>query len=295
MKKDLISFVKSDAVMRRFQEVLGPKKAPKFASALVQLVAQKERLKNCEPVTVLQAALTSATLDLPIQPQLGYAHIVPYGDKAQFQIGWKGLVQLALRTGQYIRLGAVKIHENQFRSWNPLTEELDADMSQRGTGKVVGYAAYFKLRNGFEKVAFMYYDEAKDHAARYSKSYKSGRGSVWLDGETGFDAMALKTVLKLTLSKWGILSEELQTAVVADQSVQEKLGEYQYIDNPRTGDDLDHDKVEVEKTRERIAKHIEQANDLTTLSEVAGLVEAYELAEQYEAKFSSLADKKQKK
>ena len=157
----------------------------------------------------------AATLDLPINQNLGFAWIVPYGNAAQFQMGWKGYVQLANRTGQYKAINVTEVYENQFTSFNRLTEELDADFSIVGSGSVVGYVAYFKLLNGFEKTVFWTTEEVKQHGAKFSKTFNQANG-VW---KTNFDAMAKKTVLKNTLAKWGILSIEMQNAVIADSAI----------------------------------------------------------------------------
>lgn len=222
-------------IQERFEKLLG-EKTQGFISSVLQIVNGSDLLAKAEPHTVLNAAATAASLDLPINQSLGFAYIVPYKGKAQFQIGWKGLVQLALRTGQYKKINAIEVYENQFKSFNSLTEELDADFTLEGEGNIVGYAAYFKLHNGMEKLSYWTMKSVIKHAKKYSQTYdkKNKYGSLmsspWNDKDQ-FDTMAKKTVLKNTLSKWGIMSIEMQKAVLADQSVQAEEGDFQYPDN----------------------------------------------------------------
>jgi recombination protein RecT len=144
-------------------------------------------------------------------------------------MGWKGYVQLALRTGQYKSINVVKIHKNQFKSFNTLTEELDADFETEGKGEVVGYVGYLKLLNGFEKTIYWSKTKVINHAKKYSKAYDSSF-SPWQDKDQ-FDAMAMKTVLKNMISKWGIMSIDMETAQLVDQSVQNSEGSFSYVDN----------------------------------------------------------------
>jgi recombination protein RecT len=178
-------------------------------------VNSNKLLQNASKESIYTAAMTAAVLDLPIQNNLGYAWIVPYNKEAQFQIGWKGLVQLAQRSGQYKSIGVLEVYENQFESFNALTEELKGNFDLAPDGKVVGYAAYFKLVNGFEKTTYWSLSQVTAHGLKYSKSFKFG---PWKDN---FDAMAKKTVLKSLLSKWGPMSVDvqMQIAMKADQAV----------------------------------------------------------------------------
>lgn len=229
-------------VKQKFAEMLG-KKAQGFMTSVLQIVNNSTHLQGADPMSVYNCAAVAATLDLPINNSLGFAWIVPYKGQAQFQIGWKGLVQLAQRTGQYLSINVVDVYENQFKFYDALTEELDADFKTKGIGKIVGYCAYFKLINGFEKKVYWTKEDVEAHAMRFSKNAKGG---VWKDD---FHAMAKKTVLKNTLSKWGILSIEMQTAVIADQAVIKDADsmDVQYQDNPEF---TEH--VEIDKEAERI-------------------------------------------
>lgn len=244
-------------VQSRFAEMLG-KKAPGFISSLLQVVNSNKLLQNADPQTILNAAATAASLDLPINASLGFAYIVPYKGAAQFQIGWRGLLQLALRTGQYTAINVVEVYQNQFRSFNAMTEYLDCDFNIEGSGPVVGYAAYFRLINGFEKTVYWSKDKVLAHAKKYSQSFGKSF-SPWSD-ESLFDSMAKKTVLKNALSKWGIMSIEMQTGILADQSVQVSEGQFEYPDN--TPDPVEKAKDE---EMERALEWISQAESLDDL------------------------------
>lgn len=221
-----------DEVKNRFQEIMG-KKAPGFISSILSLTNGNAQLQKAEPHSILNAAVVAATLDLPINPNLGFAAIVPYKNTAQFQLQYKGLVQLAMRSGQYKTINVSEVYEGEIKNVNRFTG--DYEFGERTSDMVVGYMAYFKLVNGFEKYSYMTVDEIKEHAARYSKKYQRGDG-VWKDN---FDAMAKKTVLKLLLSKFGILSIEMQRAQTFDQSsIKSDLtvtdvddAEIEYVDN----------------------------------------------------------------
>lgn len=221
------NYFAKDGVQKKFQELLG-KRSTAFITSVMQVVNSNNLLIKATPESVYNASAMAAVLDLPINNNLGFAWIVPYNEKfkdeqgnwqtkcvAQFQLGWKGFVQLANRSGQYKAINVIEVYENQFKSFNRLTEELEADFTQIGAGAVVGFVAYFKLINGFEKTCYWSTEEVKTHGAKFSKTF-AHQNSVW---KTDFNAMAKKTVLKNTLSKWGILSIEMQQAVVVDQAV----------------------------------------------------------------------------
>lgn len=266
------------SIQQRFEAILG-KKAQGFISSVLQVINSNNLLSKADPSTVLNAAATAASLDLPINPNLGFAWIVPYKGQAQFQIGWKGFVQLALRTGQYQRLNATEVYENQFKAFNRLTEHLDADFNIEGEGEIVGYAAYFRLSNGMEKMTYWSTKEVVKHAKKYSKAYDKSF-SPWQDKDQKH-AMALKTVLKNTLSKWGIMSIEMQTAQLADQAVQVTEGEYDYVDNePVT---IDQDYLDDKQEDERFLKFLalcKTNKDLEDLKERASAEILKRLSEQ---------------
>ena len=247
--KSLDSLLKSDSINKRFNDMLG-KKAPGFVSSILSAVSSNPKLKEADPMSVVAAAAIAATLDLPINPNLGFAHIVPYSGKAQFQMGWKGFVQLALRTAEYVTINCSKVHEGELVEHNTFTGAMKFDQHAKKSDTVIGYVAYFKLLNGFEKYFYMDMEEMQAHGQKYSKSYTFSTGRWKQD----FDSMALKTVLKLLLSKYGILSIGMEKAIEADQSVITAEGEYEYVDreeNPASAtlmaDFAEEKKVEPEK------------------------------------------------
>lgn len=209
--------MENPSIKKRFEGVL-KEKAPQYMSSIVNLVNSDTNLQKCDGMSVIASCMVAATMDLPVDKNLGYAWVVPYGSRAQFQMGYKGYIQLALRTGQYKAINVVEIREGELVSWNPLTEEIEVDFSKRESDTVIGYAGYFKLINGFEKTVFWTKEEVNNHANKFSKTINS-KNSVW---KSNFDAMAKKTVLRNLLSKWGILSIEMQKAYTADENLVNK-------------------------------------------------------------------------
>lgn len=222
------SLLSQSNVKVKFEEILKDRAAG-FTANLAVMVNNSAALSKCEPMTVISAAVVAASLDLPIDPNLGFAHVIPYGDKAQFQIGYKGLVQLAQRTGQYKTLNVTEIYDGWMVSENPVTGEYEFNFSAKKSDTIIGYAAYLKLLNGFEKTEYWPVEKIEKHARRFSQTYKKGYGQ-WKDD---FEAMARKTVLKALLSKWGILSVEMQRAVKFDQGVVKSVEDQdvEYMDN----------------------------------------------------------------
>ena len=232
----------AESVKKRFQEILG-KKAPGFISSVLSCVNGNNMLQTADPQSVLNSAVIAATLDLPINPNLGFAAIVPYKDRvrgniAQFQLMYKGLIELCLRSGQFSALIDEVVYEGQLVSKNKFTGEYSFDEDKKISDKPIGYMAYFRLVNGFEKTFYMTVEEVESHAKKYSQSYKKGYG-VWKDD---FDIMARKTVLKLLLAKYAPKSIEMQQAILFDQAaVKNDLvssdvneAEIEYVDNNPT-------------------------------------------------------------
>ena len=202
------NWVESDNVKKKFQEVLD-KGAGAFVTSLLSLVKSTPQLAAADPKTILSAAMTAATLKLPISPNL-----IPYGKEAQFQMGYKGYIQLAMRTGQYKTINASVVYEGQIEDIDFVTGEIIR--GKKKSDKVVGYVAYFELINGFSKTIYMTTEDMLRHAQTFSKSF-SRSSSVW---KTNFDAMGLKTVIKQLISKYGIMSIDMQsdlaTAISSD-------------------------------------------------------------------------------
>ncbi|GAB1668201.1 recombinase RecT [Mannheimia haemolytica] len=225
----------SPNVKQKLQELLN-KNAATFTTSVLQIVNSNSMLRNADPMSVFNAACMAATLNLPLQNGLGFAYIVPYQNRkekkteAQFQLGYKGLIQLAQRSGQFKRLVAVPVYEKQLLAEDPINGyEFDWKQKPAKDEKPIGYYAYFKLVNEFTAEIYMTTQEVHDHANRYSQTYRKGYG-VWHDN---FEAMALKTVMKLLLSKQAPLSVEMQQAVLADQAVVKDVenAEFAYPDN----------------------------------------------------------------
>lgn len=200
--KTLKGMLESAAYKKKFEEMLG-KKAAGFMSSIIAVTNNNNYLMKADPATVIGAAAQAAMLDLPINQSLGFAYIVPYKGAAQFQLGYKGYIQLAQRSGQYVDIGAKTVYEGELEYENRLLDKFK--FGDRTGDKVIGYLAYFRLTNGFEKMLFMTLDEMQAHAKKYSQSYKGGTDK-W--GLADFDVMAEKTVLKRLLSKFGPLSIE---------------------------------------------------------------------------------------
>lgn len=231
-RETVASIIEKPAYKRRFEDILG-KRAPQFISSLIS-VSNASHLRDADPPSVIAASMVAATLDLPINPNLGFAYIVPYqtADRklAQFQMGYKGYIQLALRTGQYKTLNDAVIPHNALVSYNELTGDLEVDWSKADyTQPADGYAFFFRLNNGFEKTIFWTRDKVERHARRFSKSFTRKDGP-W---QEHFDTMALKTVIRAGLSKYGILSIELRDALIHDHGTQRDIdAEVSYLDNP---------------------------------------------------------------
>lgn len=207
------------SIKQKFADVLG-KKAPQFISSLINVVNSNQDLKKVDQSSVVASALVAASLDLPINPSFGYMYLVPYKGKAQPQMGYKGYIQLAQRSGQYLHLNAISVYEDEFEGWNPLTEELKYEPNfhdRNKDEKPVGYVGYFKLQNGFEKTVYWTREQIDQHRQKFSKmSGKQKPTGVWA---TDFDAMALKTVLRNLIGKWGPMTVDMQTAYNADEEV----------------------------------------------------------------------------
>jgi len=200
------NLIKSDNVQERFQALLGAR-AETFLSGLLTLVNADKKLLECTPASVFTAAAKAAILDLPIAKELGYAWIIPYKQEATFIPGYKGIVQLALRTNKYLAINAGPIYEGETVETDRITGALSVS-GERKSDVATHYFAYFKLKNGFEKSAVMTRDEATAHAAAFSSAYQYGMRSGKKDSPwfTHYDDMAIKTVLSRLLKRYGLLS-----------------------------------------------------------------------------------------
>jgi recombination protein RecT len=212
VKHNVRTLLESDAYRSRLSNLLGAR-APQFATSLIQ-ISQDWRMEKCEPGSVIAAGMIAATLDLPINPQLGFAYIIPYGDRASFQLGYKGYVQLAMRSGLYRRLNVSPVYDGELMKYDRVKADVVIDESKRKNDNIVGFLAYFELTNGAEHALYWTREAVQKHAERFSQAYRQKKqDSPWF---TDFDAMGCKTVLKSLLTHWGPLSVQMQTAVVED-------------------------------------------------------------------------------
>lgn len=217
--KTLAGLVKDTAITARFADLLG-ERAPAFLSGVIAAARANAALQKCEPMSVLTAAMTAAALDLPVSAGLGYAALVPYKNDCQLQIMARGYVQLALRSGRFARIETQPVRAGEIAAMNHFTG--DITFAPPVSESVVGYLAYFRLTDGFEKFLYMSCEELNTHAKKYSQTAAKGFG-LWRDN---FDAMAKKTVLKLLLARWAPLSTSLQLAVERDGTATSKITEF---------------------------------------------------------------------
>ena len=216
------SILDGEGMRKRFNDLLG-KRAPQFISSVVSMVNADKTMQMAfyeSPMTVIQAALKAATFDLPIDQNLGYAYIVPFKNykkdtgksvyEATFILGWKGMHQLALRTGAYKTINVIDVREGELESYNRLTEEVKInfieDEEERESKPVIGYLGYYRLVNGAEKTIYMSIKQIEAHEQKFRKGQNMGKG--WRED---FDAMARKTVYRKLIGKWGVMSIDYRT------------------------------------------------------------------------------------
>lgn len=267
---NISDYLNSDQLKERLSNILKSEdKRDLFITSVVSLVNSNESLKDVDKSTLLNACLIATSMNLPVNQNLGFAYIIPYKGKAQFQMGYKGFIQLAMRSGEFKTISSTPIYEGQLIGTNPLTGyQFDFNVK---SDKVIGYAGYFQLINGFEKTLYMTVEELKKHGMNYSQTYKKDYG-LWKDN---FDAMASKTVLKLLLSKYAPLSIDMQRAVRTDQGIiKDENGEnVDYIDNRILTLEENNRELEIE----RLKIWIENSDTLEKLKQANTAV--YTLAE----------------
>ena len=233
------SFMTSNVVQKKVNDILGDEKSGKrFISAIVSAVNNNPQLKECDNASILSGALLGESLNLSPSPQLGNYYLVPFKDKdrgqvATFQLGYKGYIQLAIRSGQYKKLNVLSIKEGELIKYDPLNEEIEVnlieDEEKREKAKTIGYYAMFEYVNGFRKAMYWSKTKMEAHALQYSKGYQAKKGyTFW---EKDFDAMAFKTMLRQLISKWGIMSVDMQQAYESDMAYIKDDGTKEYFDN----------------------------------------------------------------
>lgn len=289
------SFLNSEAISKKFQELLGSK-APGFITSVLQVVNSNKSLANADVNSIYGAAAAAAVLDLPINNNLGFAYIVPYNEKqpdgsykqvAQFQIGYKGIKQLALRSSEMVILNDSDVREGEILSHDRLSGQISfnwiQDDKERLAKPIVGYVSYFRLRNGFEHTHYMTVAELEAHGKKFSQTYKKGFG-LWKDD---FNGMCRKTVVKLNLSKNAPLAIETQLskALIFDQA---KINDadtmdVEYVDN-------EDEPTEVNKERERLIAMINDAETAEQLQTLAPHIAQHQLQAEFDLKMTQLAN-----
>ncbi|MFR2787439.1 MAG: recombinase RecT [Clostridia bacterium] len=253
--------IQSDMYKNLINQTLGDKeRATRFIASISSAVATNQALQECDAGTILSGALLGESLNLSPSPQLGQYYLVPFNDSkkgykvAQFQLGYKGYIQLAIRSGQYKKLNVLAIKKGELIKYDPLNEEIEVnlieDEEERENAETVGYYAMFEYTNGFRKSMYWSKSKMEKHALKYSNGYKAKKGYTYW--EKDFDGMAYKTMLRQLISKWGIMSIDMQQAVEKDMTAINTDGTYEYVDN-------DEDVViEQEETTETIETQSEE-------------------------------------
>lgn len=260
----MVSYFTQNEVQEKFRRLMGDR-TPAFITSILQIVNSNDMLRDATPASVHNAAATAVTLDLPLNNTLGFAYIVPFRDKkagtvvAQFQIGYKGYIQLAQRTGLYKRIATTTVYEGQLVRNNPLKGP-EFDWDGKVSDRAIGYVAYFELLNGFEAYLYMSMDEMNAHGREFSQTFDQPYG-LWKKKP---NVMGKKTVLKLLLSKFAPLSIDIRKALEADQSeiIDVDKSNYKYIDNPQTSG--------VDKENERALQMIADCTTAKELDDLRG-------------------------
>lgn len=241
-KLGLTSYLTQEAVKNQINNVIGGENGQRFISSIVSAVNNSPQLAQCTNQSILSGALLGESLKLSPSPQLGQYYLVPFNDRqkgkvAQFQLGYKGYIQLAIRSGQYKKLNVLAIKEGELIKFNPLTEEIDVrlieDEDIRENTPTIGYYAMFEYTNGFRKAIYWSKTKMENHAKKYSAGYSKDlqHGTQYTFWSKDFDAMAYKTMLRQLISKWGIMSIDMQSAIESDMAVINEDGSKDYVDN----------------------------------------------------------------
>ena len=253
--KTFSAFLTSDAIKHRINEMVGGKDGQRFITSIISAVSTNPALAECEHSTILSAAMLGESLKLSPSPQLGQYYMVPFKDKkrgckvAQFQLGYKGYIQLAIRSGYYKKLNVLAIKEGELVSFDPLEEEIKVNLveddREREALPTIGYYAMFEYQNGFRKAMYWSREKMMAHADRYSMAFSAQAYERLQKGEIpekdlwkyssfwykDFDGMAYKTMLRQLISRWGIMSIDLQKAMDGDMGAINEDGSVDYVDN----------------------------------------------------------------
>jgi len=262
--------INSDGYKKMINNTLGnPDKAARFVTAITSAVSTNPALAECDASTIVSAGLLGEGLNLSPSPQLGQYYLVPFNDKkngrkvAQFQIGYKGYIQLAIRSGQYKKLNVLPIKAGELIRFNPLDEEIEVklidDEVARENAETIGYYAMFEYTNGFRKAIYWSKDKMYSHAEKYSMGFKAHKGyTFW---EKDFDSMACKTMLRQLISKWGIMSVDIQKAYESDMGVVSEGGNVDYIDSPA------YEPQQMQSVNEVVVENPATADDFDSIME----------------------------
>ena len=252
----ITAYLTRDDVKNQINQVISGKNGTRFISSVVSAVNNNPALQECTNQSILSAALLGESLNLSPSPQLGQYYMVPFNDKnkgkvAQFQLGYKGYIQLAIRSGQYKKLNVLGIKEGELIRFDPLNEEivvkLIEDEEAREQAPTIGYYAMFEYTNGFRKAMYWSRRKMEAHALKYSKGYQAKKGyTFW---EKDFDGMAYKTMLRQLISKWGIMSIDMVSAMDADMAVINEDGTKDYVDNDDSIIDMEPGQPQQEPTQ----------------------------------------------
>jgi recombination protein RecT len=242
----LAAYLTRDAVKDQINKVVGGKDGQRFISAIVSATNTNPALQECTNPSIVSGALLGESLKLSPSPQLGHYYLVPYNDKnegkvAQFQLGYKGYIQLAIRSGQYKKLNVMAIKEGELEYFDPLNEDIKINLKvenwdERESLPTIGYYAFFELTNGFRKAIYWSRAQMESHALKYSPGYKKDKEKGWsyTFWTKDFDGMAYKTLLRQLISRWGIMSIEMQSAYEGDMAVIHEDGTKNYVETEDT-------------------------------------------------------------
>lgn len=257
-KVSFSAFITSDGIKKKINSMLGDESTGKrFISTIISAVSTNPTLAECDNASIVSGALLGEALKLSPSPQLGNYYLVPFNDKergkvATFQLGYKGYIQLAIRSGQYKKLNVLAIKEGELVKYDPLNEEIEVnlieDETKREKAKTIGYYAMFEYVNGFRKALYWSKEKMEAHAMQYSQGYRADKQkkTAYTFWSKDFDGMAYKTMLRQLISKWGIMSIDMQTAYESDMAYIKEDGSKEYVDNK---EDIPEAVVE-EKTKE---------------------------------------------
>ena len=257
-KSTFSTFMTSDAVKNKINQMIAGKDGGKFITSLISLVSNNPELAQCEHATILASALLGESLKLSPSPQLGQFFLVPFKDNkngrivAQFQLGYKGYIQLAIRSGYYKKLNVLAIKEGELVNYNPLDESLEVklieDEEKRESANTIGYFAMFEYQNGFTKTLYWSKEKMQAHARKYSQAYRKdlAKGTKYSFWSKDFDGMGFKTMLRQLISKWGIMSVDFQTALTNDMAVIRDNEQPEYVDSVEENDVIETDVTVIE-------------------------------------------------